>query len=142
MQTKKYRRERYLLHKEAILLKTKEWAKKNPEKRAAIRKRWKAKNRAKVNSYQKLRFYREKNAQGSHTFEEIEEIKSVFGNKCAYCRVTPAETIDHVKPLSKGGTNDATNLVPACFSCNSKKGNKNIWEWNFWWAYSLSRIHV
>jgi 5-methylcytosine-specific restriction endonuclease McrA len=31
-------------------------------------------------------------------------------------------TIDHMLPITRGGTNDASNLVPACHACNSKKG--------------------
>lgn len=35
-----------------------------------------------------------------------------------------AETRDHDKPLSKGGTNDAANIVLLCRSCNSRKHDK------------------
>ena len=30
-------------------------------------------------------------------------------------------TLDHVKPLSRGGTNDASNLRCACLECNARK---------------------
>lgn len=48
--------------------------------------------------------------------------------KCAYCAkaLTPfAFTVDHVVPLSRGGTNDPSNLVLACGSCNSRKRAKD-----------------
>jgi 5-methylcytosine-specific restriction endonuclease McrA len=32
-------------------------------------------------------------------------------------------TIDHCKPLSKGGSNKLENLVLACYDCNIKKGD-------------------
>ena len=32
-------------------------------------------------------------------------------------------TRDHLLPLSRGGTNDWTNVVTACSSCNTRKGN-------------------
>lgn len=45
------------------------------------------------------------------------------GFACRYCgaRANPM-TIDHVLPISKGGTNDLRNLVSCCMSCNSRKG--------------------
>jgi len=45
-------------------------------------------------------------------------------NKCQYCGSTRHLTIDHVIPKSKGGSEDWTNLVVACSSCNTKKGDK------------------
>jgi len=45
-------------------------------------------------------------------------------NKCQYCGSTKHLTIDHVVPKSKGGSEDWTNLVVACSSCNTKKGDK------------------
>lgn len=34
-------------------------------------------------------------------------------------------TIDHVKPVSKGGTNTMDNVQILCYSCNRRKGNRN-----------------
>lgn len=45
-------------------------------------------------------------------------------NKCQYCGSTRNLTIDHVIPKCKGGKNTYSNLVVACNSCNTKKGNK------------------
>lgn len=46
------------------------------------------------------------------------------GGECHYCGVpltVSSMTIDHVTPVSAGGTGDRDNLVTACVSCNSKK---------------------
>ena len=47
---------------------------------------------------------------------------------CSYC-LNLADTIDHIIPLTKSGTNFEDNLTPACRSCNSSKANKLISEW-------------
>ena len=46
---------------------------------------------------------------------------------CRYCGRQAdviAMTIDHVHPVSKGGTSDDENLITACEDCNSGKSNK------------------
>lgn len=39
-------------------------------------------------------------------------------------RYSDRPSIDHVIPVTKGGTNDLDNLVFACFQCNGRKGNR------------------
>ncbi|MFD6469381.1 HNH endonuclease [Streptomyces goshikiensis] len=43
---------------------------------------------------------------------------------CSLCNARPATTADHVIPLSRGGTNDISNLRPACAPCNFSRGNR------------------
>lgn len=42
---------------------------------------------------------------------------------CLWCREQPSTTIDHVRPISRGGTNHLLNLVGACGPCNSAKSD-------------------
>ncbi|MEY4425386.1 MAG: hypothetical protein RJB56_1013 [Actinomycetota bacterium] len=49
------------------------------------------------------------------------------GHRCAYC-ASPANTIDHVQPRSRGGKDTWENLVACCFKCNNKKGDKTLYE--------------
>lgn len=44
-----------------------------------------------------------------------------FDGKCAYCRQELPLTMDHVKPLIKGGEHVLSNIVPACAKCNATK---------------------
>jgi 5-methylcytosine-specific restriction endonuclease McrA len=36
--------------------------------------------------------------------------------------------VEHVIPVSSGGSNEIENLVPACKACNSIKSNKTLHE--------------
>lgn len=50
------------------------------------------------------------------------------GFTCQYCGRTAREmelSIDHIIPISKGGTNDASNLTTACMPCNRGKSDEN-----------------
>lgn len=49
----------------------------------------------------------------------------MLGGRCWYCgELTPeAITRDHKVPLSRGGSNERENLVPACDGCNRRKGS-------------------
>lgn len=51
--------------------------------------------------------------------------------RCQYCGRSMADlkpreglTRDHLIPLSRGGTNDWSNVVTACASCNTRKANR------------------
>jgi 5-methylcytosine-specific restriction endonuclease McrA len=52
-------------------------------------------------------------------------------NRCQYCgRSFPQRelNLDHVVPLSRGGTSCWENVVCACLACNSRKGNRTPQE--------------
>lgn len=97
-------------------MKMREWRRNNPDKVRIIHARYRA------------NYYK---ASGSHTVDEWKKIKKVYKNLCAWCgRKEPFEdlkfrflTLDHIMPLSRGGTNDKTNIQPLCFSCNCKKSD-------------------
>lgn len=48
--------------------------------------------------------------------------------RCAYCKAFGAEQIDHVKPVSRGGSDEVSNLVLACQPCNKRKGTQTATE--------------
>ncbi len=49
------------------------------------------------------------------------------GHQCAYCG-NRADTIDHVRPRSRGGQHVWTNVVAACARCNHRKGDRLLTE--------------
>lgn len=49
------------------------------------------------------------------------------GHLCAYCG-SRADTVDHVRPRSRGGEHVWTNVVAACARCNHRKGDRLLAE--------------
>ena len=47
---------------------------------------------------------------------------------CVYCGSQENLSLDHVTPYSKGGGDKHNNLVTSCCSCNSRRGNKSIFD--------------
>ena len=61
---------------------------------------------------------------GSVTAEEWQRAIEFFGG-CAYCGEKGDKLqVDHFVPLTKGGTFEAGNVIPACERCNKRKHNK------------------
>lgn len=71
----------------------------------------------------------ENQVESDLTAEEWEAIKDRFNHECAYCGGSGDLERDHVVPLSKGGDTTASNIAPACETCNRSKSNKGVLEW-------------
>lgn len=97
--------------KEQRRAKSREWNKANKDKRAL--------------AMSKRRALQKQNGIFLITSKEILKIQK---SKCFYCGM-PGGELDHVIPLSKGGTHGIGNLVAACRSCNSSKNNLFLAEW-------------
>jgi 5-methylcytosine-specific restriction endonuclease McrA len=74
---------------------------------------------------------REVSAIGSFTWSEVIKLYLALEG-CAYCGLkcgTSDLEPDHVVPLSKGGSNSITNVVPACRWCNGDKRDLLLEDW-------------
>ena len=72
--------------------------------------------RAKARDLRKSRWWQQKTASGL----------------CYFCTKKVAFkdlTMDHLLPLSRGGTSSKDNIVPCCKGCNSKKKSMLPLEW-------------
>lgn len=72
------------------------------------KRRTKKKQQQRINSSLKKRLY-----------------KNVFMAPCCYCNrvfLIDKLTIEHIVPLSRGGTNEDSNIALACAPCNQEKG--------------------
>lgn len=71
--------------------------------------------------------HRRKAGEGALTERQVRWRFDLWGWRCWICGISLDEesvTIDHVKPLSRGGRHVASNIRPACLSCNSRKHNR------------------
>jgi 5-methylcytosine-specific restriction endonuclease McrA len=71
-----------------------------------------------------------KAAVGTHTEQDIQKQYERQKGRCYYCHAKITKYhVDHVVPLTRGGSNDPSNLVIACPTCNISKHNKLLHEW-------------
>jgi 5-methylcytosine-specific restriction endonuclease McrA len=129
--SKEYRSNQYLKNKEKEKKQHKEWVEANKERRSAqnvaATTAWQKRNREKVAHWKRDNKHRRRQVynDGSLSFEEWLALCEKFGNKCLKCGSSEV-TIDHVVPLSQGGSHSADNVQPLCGRCNSQKHNKTI----------------
>ena len=125
---KQYRRENH----QHLLEANREYYKKMVAigKPAATLRAWRSANpdKAKVRSLRDKaqRLLRESVVVGSCSGEQLRGRIDVFNGCCAYCG-GQYESIDHVVPLSRGGTSWPANFRSACLKCNRKKG-ATVWS--------------
>ena len=60
-------------------------------------------------------------SEGNFTDTEFGEKCEAYDNCCVYCNREDVLVADHAIPLSRSGSDNIENIVPACNSCNNKK---------------------
>jgi 5-methylcytosine-specific restriction endonuclease McrA len=78
-----------------------------------------------------LRRSRKLGADGSYGPEDVQRMLHAqhgLCNGCA-CDIRLKYTVDHMMPLSRGGSNWPSNLQLLCKRCNSSKNNRTMAEW-------------
>jgi 5-methylcytosine-specific restriction endonuclease McrA len=88
---------------------------------ATYMRKHRADNPALYVTYAENRRARKLNAPGSHTKEEWLAKVKACGGRCVYCGSQDRLVRDHDIPLSRNGSNNISNIVPACRRCNSSK---------------------
>ena len=102
-------------HPERIRVKNANWEKANRPARLAIAHRRRA---------------RKRNAPGSHTAADIEAKLTSQDGHCYYCSSSLANGyhVEHLTPLSRGGSDGIENIVLSCPTCNLRKHAKTADE--------------
>jgi 5-methylcytosine-specific restriction endonuclease McrA len=108
-----YQAKRYVKKAEKIKAAVSAYRKANPDKKMHLENKRRA---------------RKFNNGGSHTLDQLIEKFARLGNVCFYCGNSGKLTIDHDVPLSRGGTDDIDNILPACKRCNCRKHDKTSSE--------------
>ena len=150
---REYNRQRRRNNAEAVRQQKREWRKKNLEvvleqERERLR-RWRSLNRERDRAAQRRREAafrldfpqraREKSRQSKQRWRArkrdgqgfrvvAKDVRRLASDTCVACGLT-ADSLDHIIPLSRGGSHGVGNLAAMCRTCNSSKGAKTMTEW-------------
>lgn len=117
--------ESFQRHRDKRMAEHRAYCEKNRDAIRATYRAWAQANRERANLNSRLKKQRRR-AAGVLTAPEWAEILERHGNVCLACGSDGPLTIDHVVPISKGGTNTADNVQPLCGPCNVRKATKTI----------------
>lgn len=81
----------------------------------------------------------------------VANLRKIHGDNCCYCSVKMdfqrgvrgegiapnRATLEHVIPVTRGGSHTFINTALACHSCNVSKNDKTVEEWEAWKAGEL-----
>lgn len=111
---------------------TRLWKEANPERAIQLCRQHYRKNREQYYANNRRRRARERGADGQHTAEDVRRIHAQQKDRCYWCDVKLGGVyhIDHIVPLSRGGSDNPANLCCACASCNCSKKAKMPWEFS------------
>jgi hypothetical protein len=74
------------------------------------------------------RYRRKRTEMGLKILSDYSQFKPALisrdGEACVYCRATESLVVDHMHPISQGGTDVLLNLALACKQCNSGKAGR------------------
>jgi len=132
---REYNQRQYYKDIELTRKRRREYAKNNPARVSAAVRKWVVNNPEKKRAVNRRARVRRLSAEGNHTIADVRRLFALQGEKCAACRCRIYHSgslkyeVDHVLPLSKGGSDYPNNLQLLCLSCNRRKTNKTPAEW-------------
>ena len=95
-------------------------------------KEYRETHRIEYKAYVHKRRARIKSNGGSYTKAQWLECLEFFDYKCAYSGeplTVDTASVEHVVPVSKGGTSDISNLVPCVLTYNISKNDTDLIDW-------------
>lgn len=97
---------------------------KNRDRYTVVAKQWRSENQDKRRCIQENRRARQLEASGWFSAMDAEIIMKLQDDRCAYCNETENLQLDHIIPLSRGGSNWPWNIQWLCSHHNSSKNSK------------------
>ena len=125
------RRARYASNKDATLGQNRQWRQANLERHRALCRKWAKDHPEEMRAIVARRRALVLGADGSHTKADVERLFAEQDGYCLGCAGDLAELgyhVDHIHPLSKGGSNGPENLQLLCPTCNRQKSDKTDWK--------------
>ena len=124
-----YRKEYREKNREILREKKRRYYERNKEKVMESNNRWRKDNIDKV-QFANRKYYQRKRSSFHH-YEESDWVYALnfFSHSCAYCGGKEKMEQEHIVPVSKGGPYIASNIIPACRSCNASKGDEDLEMW-------------
>lgn len=122
-------------NKERIAAVTKQYALNNTDVRKKSFENYKTNNRQRYLETSRARANRRRalknNALGTFTVDDLQVLYQEQSGCCAYCGINLHHKydVDHIHPISRGGSNWPDNLALACETCNASKSDKTPEEW-------------
>jgi 5-methylcytosine-specific restriction endonuclease McrA len=98
-----------------------------PASHRLAQRAWEIANPTKMQTIWRNKRAKRSLAVGCHSIADVERIVRLQRGRCAYCKckIGPDRHIDHIKALSRGGSNWPSNLQALCPSCNIRKNAKD-----------------
>jgi 5-methylcytosine-specific restriction endonuclease McrA len=116
--------------REAYSTKRRERYHRRPESRQVVKeshRRWARAHPESARARKHKRRALIRGSEGAYTGREWIDLVEKHDHRCAHCKRHEPEiklTVDHIVPISKGGTNYISNIQPLCASCNSRKKDR------------------
>jgi 5-methylcytosine-specific restriction endonuclease McrA len=117
------KRSYYRANRQDILAKGFEYRSSRRHERALATRIWRRNNPDKSSAADRNKKAMTRGAQGKHSSSDIQRILHMQNFKCAECKTSVRRNfhVDHIIPLSRGGSNWPSNIQILCPPCNLEK---------------------
>ena len=122
----------YEAHREECAERARHYRAEHPEECAERARRYRAEHPEETRARNRNRRALEAGSPGDHTATDVRAQYLRQHGRCYWCgeKVGRGYHVDHVIPLSPGGSNGPENIVIACPVCNLSKRDKLPMDWN------------